>query len=68
MTKQVEVIYQSRETEERAFVGIKKMLASAEIQIKYKACKVCFSFESEIWRISYAGYAFGHRKAYEEMS
>ena len=32
-----------------------------------KAGKIYYEAECKIWRISYAGYAFGYRTAYEEM-
>ena len=47
MTKQAEVIYQSRGAEERAFAGIKKMLASAEILIGKNFVKVAFRLNQE---------------------
>lgn len=42
MTKRAEVIYQSREAEERELAGIEKMLSSAEISINAKVVKAVF--------------------------
>ncbi len=42
ITKRAEVIYQSKEAEEREFAGIKKMLVSAEVPISDKLIKAVY--------------------------
>lgn len=42
ITRWAEVIYQSRESEEREFAGIEKMLVSADIQVSEKLIKAVF--------------------------
>ena len=43
------------------------MLASAEISIGTNLVKDVFRLNQKFGGIPYAGYAFGHRKANEEM-
>lgn len=66
ITKQAEVIYQSEQASLRENQVSKNAVCSWN-RTGRKVGKIYYEAECKIWRISYAGYAFGYRTAYEEM-